>query len=83
MIVNGITSTVDSKKMAFSFVSNKFSGDFKICKCLCFYVLLWVNGIWVEFQALLVRTLRYLLATQVPVDSSVLLGLSINTELKI
>jgi hypothetical protein len=36
-----------------------------------------------KFQALLVRTLRYLLATQGPVDSFVLPDLSINTELKI
>jgi len=45
--------------------------------------LLWVNGIWIEFQALLVRTIRHLLATQGPVGSFVLPGLSVNTKLKI
>jgi hypothetical protein len=60
--------------MTFSFVSNKFSEGFKICKCLCFYVLLMVNGIWLEFQALRVGTVRHVLATQGPVGSFVLQG---------
>jgi len=83
MLVNGISSTADSKKMAFSFVSDKFSGGFKICKCLCFMSYFVVNGIWTEFRALFVRALRLLLATQELAGSFVLPGLSINTELKI
>jgi hypothetical protein len=83
MLVNGILLRADSKKVALSFVSNKFFGSFEICKCLCFCVLLWVNGIWIELQALLVTTIRHLLASQGPVGSFVLPGLSIHTKLKI